>query len=199
MRISLLILAPVLLLVAAFALTRYDEPEPQPTYQPAGDPVLLDFEVTKFTLEEIEIALQNPREGELFMQFDIGMSNARPVATLKGISEQSQASGERLAPLPPDFTFLKGPNDERILNFGFMNQIGRDDDKNPALRMTYMGLPVPLVRQLTILEDIKLPAFLSERLQIQGQIALKKGSYRLNRKIQGFWVPLQIVGEDKPQ
>ena len=194
MRKSMPFVGVLSLLVAAFAFTSRDTPQVEHTFVPEGEMVALNFRVHKFNPNGVELALSNPRVPTFFIQFDVSMDGFSPVVTMTGLSNGSRLKGTASPRNMPDFPFLRDKQGNPVMRYTFENQLATDDQFNQALRMTYRGVPVPLVETLVIDEPILLPPALSEQFDVDGQIQFQPGKLTLDRQIEGFWVPIRVIG-----
>ena len=194
MRKSLLLVGVLVLLVAAFAVAPRDATEFTHTYEVQGEMVPLDFRVHKFNASGVELALNSPQVPTFFIQFDVSMNGFSPEVTMAGLSKGSRLDGTASPRHMPDFPFLRDKQGNPVMRYTFENQLATDNQFNQALRMTYRGVPVPLVETLIIKEPFVLPPALSQRFDVDGQIEFQPGSLRLDREIDGFWIPIRVVG-----
>jgi hypothetical protein len=182
-----------LLVLLAFTSAREETPSTHPRYKLEGQPVGLDFKVSKINTEGVELALAKQRNREMFVQFSVSVTEDGVGVVMDGLTNKSRMNGNVSKRHLPDFPFLKASEGEPVLDFAFEHQLARDEAGNPVMRMSYTGIPVPLVRTLTVKRPVTLPPFLSEMFDIEGPIQFQPGVYRVDAEIDGFWIPIKIL------
>ena len=191
MRKGTLLIGMLVLLATALAFTSRETPAVTHTYAPQGEIVTLDFRVHKFNSEGVEIALNNPQIPTFFIQFEVSMVGFDPVVTMAGLTKNSRLRGTASPQQMPDFPFLRDKEGRPVMRFSFENQLATGGQSGQVLRMTYRGIPVPLVETLVINEPILLPPALSSQFDVQGLIQFEPG--RLELEGESFWIPIRVI------
>ena len=189
MKKALICAGPLFMLVAAFAFTRSPIPEIDYTYEGEGSTVAISFTVNKFSAKGLELASDKGDFAPFFMQFGVAMKGGRPVVTLTGVSSESAYRGSKSTAKLPDFPFFRDDEGSPVLQFNFEGQLAKDAKGKQAMRMTYLDGRVPFVETFVVTEPQTLPADFSKAIGTKGLLQFQPGTYYLDQKIDGFWVP----------
>jgi hypothetical protein len=154
---------------------------PVPEYEPLAEAMRLDFRVQAIEGRNLELGLRGgDARGPLFLQFEVGTEGGATVVTLNGAGNRSAGRGRAPGDDLPDWAFLTGRDGERVLDFSFENQLVELPDGQTAVRMTYVGPPVPLLRSLRVARPTTLPPFVARELGHSGPLQLEAGSYPID-------------------
>lgn len=188
------VLLPAMLLAAGLALALAAPKSVMPEYFPLAEPVTYTIKVNKIDNAEVETALTGRDvPASLFLQFSIGTKEGLPVIILNGAGGSSTLRGTAPKDKLPDWAFLKAKDGSKVLEFTFENQLAKDAQGSQVLRISYAGVPVPLVRTLRVARPATFPAFIGNELGAPGPIQLQQGEYQFDDRIQGFNVPVKVV------
>ena len=188
------LLIPIPFLLAALLLFGWanDRP-PVPEFTPLADPVDLAFEVNGVDGRALELGLLRGPRGRLFLQFDVGMEDGRPVVTLNGAGGRSTVKGLGRDARLPDWSFLKDRSGKPVMTHPFANQLVELPGGQPAVRMVYTGANVPLLHALKVARPVTLPPFLGKALGHDGPVQLQPGTYPVDEDA-GVTIPANLLG-----
>lgn len=116
----------------------------------------------------------------LFLQFDVAIEDGAPVVTLNGAGSRSAMAGKAPGDDLPDWSFLKNSDGGTVLDFSFENQLVELEGGQQAVRMTYVGPTVPLLRTLRVSRPTTMPPFVAAALGVSGPIRLEPGDYPID-------------------
>lgn len=166
------------------ALLLWAAPEPRvpvPEFEPLSEAMRLDFKVQTIDGRGLELGLSGgAARGPLFLQFEVGTEGGATVVTLNGAGNRSAGRGGPPGEDLPEWSFLRGRDGNAVLNFSFENQLVELSDGQKAVRMKYVGPPVPLLRTLRVARPTTLPPFVAAELGHSGPLQLQPGSYAID-------------------
>ena len=184
-----------LLTVAWVKMNNVVYPEPPANYSVSSEVVNLKFKVNNKDLKSVELSLNEGNgPNNLFCLFELSDSWVKGNfgMTLKGMSESNilkANSGSK-----PDISRFEKDNNGAKINFYSFDQTLVKDDKGVSyIQMCYVGPPMPLIESLKIEKPVRLPRNLSARFVNNSNIEFQAGTYGLDTKINGFWIPVSIL------
>lgn len=194
------ILFPAVLLPIALVLALAAPERTVTTYEPLGDPLNLTFKVNKIDGSDIELAMNEERvKGPLYLQFSVSVQNGTPTLTLNGAGGRSRVAGSPPRENLPNWPFLKSKEGKPVLDFEFENQLVKDAQGNPALRVKYVGTSVPLIRTMIVARPSTFPPTVSSSVGADGPVQLQAGTYQVDAGSASFTIPVKVLGTDSPR
>lgn len=192
---KLLLVAGLSIVLLSFAWTRESAPAPEINYTPVSQAVTMSFDLNRVSATGAELSLNDRRvRGPMFIQFDVSARNGGSLV-MTGMGNRSQGRGAQArAESLPEWPFLRDRSGQAVLQFVFEHQIAEDPSGNPAMRMTYVGRDVPLINSMSVPRPTTVPPFVSEHFGVDGPIQFQPGEYRIDPRINGFWIPIRILG-----
>lgn len=178
--VKLVVLPALALGALAFVGTR-PPLAPVPEYRAISEPMTLEFGISKIAGGGVELGLKGgAARGPLFLQFDVAIEDGAPVVTLNGAGSRSAMAGKAPGDDLPDWSFLKNSDGGTVLDFSFENQLVELEGGQQAVRMTYVGPTVPLLRTLRVSRPTTMPPFVAAALGVSGPIRLEPGDYPID-------------------
>lgn len=195
MKRKLIFVGVIFLLTVAWVKLNHEVyPEPPANYSVTSEVVNLKFKVNNKDLGRVELALNEGNgPNNLFCLFELSDSWVKGNfgMTLKGMSETSLLkanSGSK-----PDISrFEKDNNGAKVNFYSFDQTLVKDDKGINYIQMTYVGPPMPLIESLKIEQPVRLPRNLAARFVNNSNIEFQAGTFGLDTKINGFWIPVRI-------
>ena len=192
----LLIISVVLVvgLIAWVNINKINFPPPPVLKSEISKTVKLNFRIGTMDLNTVELALNRGQgENNLFVhltlsenwkkgQFGMVLKAMSEVSSVKGNSGKKADVGK----------FEKDNEGKKINSYPFENVLVEDDKGDTYLQMKYVGASMPMLESLTIEETIILPKSLSARFVNNKSVHLHTGTFGLDSKINGFWIPASI-------
>lgn len=195
MKPRLIFLLVILILpVAWIAINHETYPAPPSVYSVAANTVNLKFRINNSDLNSVELALnEGSGANNLFCVFELseGWKTGNFGMVLKDMSETSLLKGN--SGKKPDISlFEKDNSGKKVSVYSFDQTLVKDEKGAWYIQMQYVGSPMPLIRSLKVDKNLKLPRNLSARFVNNQSIEFLAGTYGLDSKINGFWIPVKI-------
>lgn len=195
----------VLILLAAcilwFGFNLLTLPAPPSICATLSDEVVLNFTIDKMNISEIEITSTDGGQ-PVFIHFSRtnDWAKGKPGLAVTTMARKSTLGNgvapdqfNRDNPGNKDFgQFMKDSKGNDVRTYTFRHQIAEGDDGRTYMKMSYDGPKVPLIQLLRFPEDIQVPDHLVQQFEAGGKITFLKGTYHLDRKMNGFWIPVRI-------
>lgn len=182
------------LLVAWIRINRETYTPPPLNYTEISKTVNLKFKVTNKDVNSVEMALNEGRgSNNLFVVFELfdGWYKGNLGLVLKDMSESSslKSSSGKKADISK---FEKDNKGEKINLYSFDQILVKDDKGESYIQMIYVGPDMPLIQSLKVEKNLKLPRHISARFVNNSNIEFLAGTYGLDPKINGFWIPVKV-------
>jgi len=196
MKYRLIILASILLVTVAWVkINRITYPAPPSNVNQQSKTVNLKFKVSNMDMNSVELALnEGSGANNFFCVFELSDDwvKGNLGMVLKDMSDKSLLKGN--SGKKPDISqFEKSTNGEKLNFYSFDQTLVKDDKGVSYIQMVYVGAPIPLIQSLKIEKPIRLPRHIAARFVNNGNIEFQAGSYGLDTKINGFWIPVKIL------
>ena len=186
-----------LLMVSAFSfLHEAPAPEgPSEVYCPTDfRPVDLKFKINKVGSDYLELALNQGQGGQnLFVQFSFasGWGKGKWGIVMKGLGESSKAPGKPENKEKVE-RFLKDNSGRPVNFYTLRHEIVEDSKGQTFMKMTWAGPPMPLLDELVVERNFNVPKSLCNRFGVKGSIQFQAGTCRIDKKINGFMIPVKV-------
>jgi len=184
-----------LVTIAWVRINRETFPLPPAKYEVLSKTVTLKFKVSNSDLNSVELALnEGSGTNNLFVMFELsdGWINGNFGMVLKDMSEKSLFTGN--SGRKPDISrFEKDNSGQRVNFYTFEQKLVKDENGANYIQMNYVGSPMLLIQSLKIEKPVKVPKNICARFGNQGNIEFQPGSFGLDSKINGFWIPVKIL------
>jgi hypothetical protein len=195
MKKFVILLAVVFLVTIAWVrINRETYPLPPARYEVQSKTVTLKFKVSNADLNSVELALnEGSTTNNMFVMFELsdGWINGNFGLVLKDMSEKSNFSGN--SGRKPDISRFEKDNSGNRVNFYTFEQVlVKDENGINYIQMRYTGAPMLLIQNLKIEKPVRVPRNISARFGNQGNIEFQPGSFGLDAKTNGFWIPVKI-------
>jgi hypothetical protein len=196
----------LLSVLAWFGFNRAFLPAPPEIVRQVSAGVSFSFSINRMDLSEVELAL-NGASGESALFPHFSMSNewtkGRPGLVLNAMGTTSRFGNRGKRPddylkeigngSGKDFSaFMKDNSGKAVKSYTFRQALSEDKDGKMYMKMSYAGRPMPLIQSLTIKQSTAVPRPVSAKFTNKGQIYFLPGTVYLDRKINGFWIPVEI-------
>jgi hypothetical protein len=194
MKIKIVIFASILF--ATLAWLRNDSenlPLPPSDYTTIGKTVHLKFKLNKRSMAGVEFALnQGHGANNFFLLFDFSDDWVKGDfgLILKGMAENSLIKTPSKTRVDIS-QFEKDANGKKISYYEFDQTLIVDEEGESFIKMSYVGPTMPLVHSLKIEKDLPLPRHISARFVNKSNLVFKAGKYRMDKKINGFWIGVE--------
>lgn len=178
-------------------------PEPPEMERALSEEVGLTFTINKMDLSEVELALSGG--GALFSHFSMSKewTKGRPGLVLNAMGASSRMGKRGMSPdaylkergkgSGKDFSeFMKDNSGKAVKTYTLRHTLSKGKDGKLYMKMAYDGRPMPLLQSLTIQQATPVPKDISSKFTKEGQITFLPGTVYLDRKINGFWIPVQV-------
>lgn len=163
-------------------------------YSSQSKVVNLKFKVTAKDMNSIEMGLnEGGGQNNMFVVFDLAdnFAGGNFSLILKSVSERAslgQGSGRK-----PDVSKFERDNSGRAIDaYTFSQELVRDDKGNYYIKMQYVGAEMPMIQNLSIAGNFPLPRNIAARFVNNGSVEFLAGNYRLDGRINGFWIPVRV-------
>lgn len=193
---NVLIVAVVLVLsLAAWVeINRETYPPPPDDVTGISKTVNLQFRVTNSDGDMVEMSLnQGGGPNNLVVLFALSDDwvKGRFGLKVKEMSEKSAFRGK--SGKKPDIgRFEKDNKGQKVSTYSFDQMLVKDAKGVTYFQMRYAGSPMPLIQSLEIEKNFVMPRHISARFVNRGNIEFLAGEYGLDKKINGFWIPVNI-------
>jgi hypothetical protein len=196
MKYRLIIFASIFLVIVAWVKINHETfPAPPDNFTVQSKTVNLKFKISNMDLNSVELALnEGSGANNYFCVFELsdGWKTGNFGMVLKDMSESSLLKGN--SGRKPDISrFEKSNNGEKINFYSFDQTLVKDDKGLTYVQMCYAGAAMPLIQSLKIEKPIRLPRHIAARFVNNGNIEFQAGSFGLDSKINGFWIPVKIL------
>ncbi len=195
MKYNILFVAVIGLLAIAWVKTNEEHfPPPPESFTAISKTVNLKFKINAKDLNSVELALNRGQgPNNFYVSFDISdkWASGNFGLIIKDMSEESKVreSSRNKA----DFSrFEKDNSGKKVDVYSFDQTIVEDQKGTTYLQFKYVGSPMPLIQSLKIENNITLPRHIAARFANKQNIELLPGNYGIDKKIEGFWVPIKI-------
>lgn len=168
-------------------------PPPQVTTK-ISKTINLKFKIGSKDLNSVELSLNRGQgPNNLYVLFDLSnkWSSGNFGLILKDMSATSKLknSSNKKADLS---RFEVDNSGKKVDTYSFDQTIVSDEQGVTYMQFKYTGSSMPLIQSLTVEKNIKLPRHIAARFENKNDIELLAGSYGIDPKIAGFWIPVKI-------
>ena len=202
-KLGIIFFATLIALFGWYGFTLSTLPEPPAIDHFVSDEVDLDFEINKLSMSEIELQLVNAGS-EMFVHFTTtdDWAKGRPGLAVSSMRKQSNFGNKGMTPAAyqaenpgnKDFgQFMKDSKGKDVKTYKLRHQLAEGDDGNLYMKMMYVGQKIPLIQVLEFDHPVDVPADLCGRFGDIKGITFNAGTYYLDRKIGGFWLPVTVT------
>lgn len=180
-------------------------PAPPEIARELSEEVSFSFSINKMDLSEVELALNNASgENAMFCHFSMSgeWGRGRPGLALNALGTSSRLGSRGKSPdaylkergnSGKDFSdFMKDNSGKPVKSYTFRQTLSEGKDGKLYMKMAYAGKPMPLIQVLDIKKSLPVPPAISRKFTNEGQIYFLPGTVYLDRKINGFWIPVQV-------
>lgn len=180
--------------VAWIKINHENFPPPPENITKISKTVNLKFKIASKDLNSVELALNRGQgPNNLFVLFEMSdkWASGNFGMVLKNMSEKStwKSSNKNKGDIS---RFEKSNTGKKVDVYSFDQTIVKDDKGVSYMQFIYVGDAMPLIESLKIENTIKLPRNIAARFVNNQDIELLPGSYGIDPKITGFWIPVNI-------
>ncbi|MCB9283621.1 MAG: hypothetical protein H6563_06050 [Lewinellaceae bacterium] len=152
----------------------------------------LKFKINQTTTDQLELSLnQGQGNQNAFFQFAFGQGwgSGKWSLVLKGMTEQSKVKGSDKAKV---VHFEKDSSGKPVNFYTLRHTIVENNKGQQFMQMSYIGSAMPLLDELVVSQNTDVPKSINNRFQVDGTIQFQAGTYKVDKTINGFRIPIVI-------